>query len=98
MRLRELATRLDDLADDLTIYIEQNAHRSGTSEVVVARERDTDPDWRPDGFQYFLEVDLAKEVVRVWSAWRGGQRPSSGQAAEALLHYAVHDAYQPTAE
>ena len=46
-------------------------------------------------FFYFLEVEIAKEVIRVWSSWRGGAEPTAEQATRAVLHYAEHDAYEP---
>lgn len=45
---------------------------------------------------YVLEVEIAKEVLEVWSSWRGGATPTPEEAALAVLHYATHDAYQPT--
>ncbi len=46
-------------------------------------------------FAYMLEVNLAREVLEVWSAWRDGARPSIDDAVDAILHYAMHDAYLP---
>jgi len=46
----------------------------------------------PD-FAYLLEVEIALEVLEVWSDWRGGATPSIDQAVEAIVHYATHDAY-----
>jgi hypothetical protein len=42
-----------------------------------------------------LEVDLAREVVKVWSAWRGGMTPTLETATLAVVYYGEHDAYQP---
>jgi hypothetical protein len=46
-------------------------------------------------FSYFLEVEIAKDVIRVWSSWRGGAEPTPEQATRAVIHYAEHDAYEP---
>ncbi len=46
-------------------------------------------------YAYLLEVDHASEVLDVWSSRRAGAVPSPAQAAEALIHYAAHDAHQP---
>jgi hypothetical protein len=46
-------------------------------------------------FAYLLEVNLAKEVIEVWSSWRGGAVPSLDQATRAVIHYAEYDAWQP---
>ena len=42
-----------------------------------------------------LEVGRAAEVLEVWSNRRGGAVPSPQEAAEALIHYASHEAHQP---
>jgi hypothetical protein len=47
------------------------------------------------GHAYLLEVDLAQEVVEVWSAWRDGATPTAQEATLAIIYYAEHDAYQP---
>ena len=47
------------------------------------------------GFSYFLEVEIAKDVIRVWSSWRGGAEPTPEQAVRAAIHYAENDAYEP---
>jgi hypothetical protein len=47
------------------------------------------------GHDYLLEVDLAREAVEVWSAWRGGATPTPEDAALAVIYYGEHDAYQP---
>jgi hypothetical protein len=52
-------------------------------------------DNRPDHFEYMLEVDLAKEVIEVWSEWRDRRVPTNKEACGAVIWYAEHDAYQP---
>jgi len=47
------------------------------------------------GHDYLLEVDLAREAVEVWSAWRGGAIPSPEEATLAVIYYGEHDAFQP---
>jgi len=44
---------------------------------------------------YLLEVDVAAEVLEVWSSRRAGKPPSPEEATEALIHYAAHGAHQP---
>jgi len=53
---------------------------------------------RPEVYEYFLEVDLVREVLEVWSAWRNGQIPTTNEACTAVIYYAEHDAYQPAAD
>ncbi len=46
-------------------------------------------------YAYLLEVDLAVEVLEVWSTLRCGTAPAPEQAADALVHYAAHATHQP---
>jgi hypothetical protein len=49
------------------------------------------------GHHYLLEVNLALEVLEVWSAWRDGATPTAKDATIAVIYYGEHDAYQPVA-
>jgi hypothetical protein len=49
------------------------------------------------GHRYLLEVDIALDVLEVWSAWRDGRTPTAEEATLAVIYYGEHDAYQPTA-
>jgi hypothetical protein len=66
------------------------------SRAVVARDsHDGSEPLGTAGFNYFLEVYLAKEVIDVWRNWRGGREPNLAQMCEALIFYASRDAYLP---
>ncbi|CCH16949.1 hypothetical protein [Micromonospora lupini] len=45
--------------------------------------------------EYLLEVDLAQEVLKVWSLWRDGRQPTALEAVGAVIYYAEHDVHQP---
>ena len=47
------------------------------------------------GYRYLLEVELIKDVIGVWSEWRNGQLPTLEEELSAVLHYTMHDAYEP---
>jgi hypothetical protein len=51
-----------------------------------------------DGVQleYLLEVFIAKEILEVWREWHNGQTPSEPQMCDAIIYYAMHDAYLPS--
>jgi len=95
MKLVDLLQQLDNLDEDQTIYIEEDSW-SGTSEVVVSFEPD-DGSIPPEaaGKKYLLEVDLAGEVLEVWSDWRAGREPTPKDMVEAIIYYARNDAYMP---
>jgi hypothetical protein len=45
-----------------------------------------------------LEVDIAKDVLKVWRQWRSGTTPTVPQICQASIHYAKNDAFLPPAE
>jgi hypothetical protein len=49
----------------------------------------------PAGFEYLLEVSLALQVLDVWSRWRDGRKPTAAEAVQAVIYYALQDAYEP---
>jgi hypothetical protein len=96
--LRDLVARLEDLDDgdrfEVAPAFFARLPWSPDSEAVVLREDELESRERP-GFRLVLEVPMAREVLQVWSAWRGGRPPSADEAAAAVIHYAEHDAYVP---
>jgi hypothetical protein len=93
--LSDVIDRLDSFDDEETIYAEE-ATRSAVA--VVAREPD-DGTLPQDavGLAYFLEVNLAKDAIRVWAEWRGGATPTLDDKLAAVIHYAVNDSFLPVA-
>ncbi len=90
MTLREVVGRLEEFEVGMVIYAERVPDWTGSSRAVVAPAGDD-----REGLSYFLEVDLAREAIRVWSAWRGGLEPDEDQRLEAVTHYALHDSFLP---
>jgi hypothetical protein len=98
-RLVEVISSLDDIpvgeaAEAPTIFARKPWTPASpclvlTEEAVNGHARST-----PD-YAYLLEIDLAREVLAVWSDWRSGVAPSPEEAARAVIHYAEHDAYEP---
>ena len=43
---------------------------------------------------YFLEVDIAKEVIHVLHSWNPDKSFSSFDKCKAVIYYAENDAYQ----
>ena len=97
--LRDVARKLghldieedDDLAER-TLYAERPW--TPDSRVVVLEGQGVSPTEHP-GFDYLLEVDLAVEVLEVWSERQSGRLPTPDEAALAIIHYAQNDAFQP---
>jgi len=47
------------------------------------------------GFDYCLEIFIARDAVEVWSRWRDGQQPTSVERADAVCYKANNDAWGP---
>ena len=97
MTLLDVAERLDEFDDAHTIFAKRSPGWSATSEAVVCPTDPDDPSNPPEalGFDYFLEIDLAKDTVRVWSEWRSNKQPTTSQKLDAMLYYAEYDAWMP---
>lgn len=99
-RLIEVISSLGDIAVDEAVEVVPTifARKPWTdaSSCLVLAEEAVDGHARsaPD-HAYLLEVDVAREVLTVWSDWRAGVVPSPEEAARAVIYYAEHDAYEP---
>jgi hypothetical protein len=80
--------KVDD--DEATIFVNDGPVEELTESLVLVEGEEP-----PPGFKYLLEVYLAKDVIEVWSEWRGGKRPTRAERSTAVAHYASHDAYLP---
>lgn len=87
--LLDVLQSLNDQPAEATIF----AARPWTPTSVAAVEVLDEP---PHGLAYLLEVELAKEVLAVWSSWRHGAEPNAQQKCQAVIHYAEHDSYLDT--
>lgn len=93
MTLREVISRLDEFADDATIYAEA---ATATARAVVSMEPE-DPSLpsAAEGLTYLLEVATAREAIDVWEAWRPGQTPTLDDKLTVVTYYAENDAWLP---
>ena len=94
LRLADVLDRLETFDDEATVFVESGSPTDGDSRATVSGpdEDDREP---PAGFAYVLEIGLMKDVLQVWSAWRGGAQPTSREKCEAVLYYSSNDAYLP---
>ncbi len=96
MKLLDLINRIDEFDNDSVIFVPINTRPEENTEVLVRKIIiiDEPPGIQtPDGMQYLLEVELAKEVIQVWKDWRNGKEPTLQEKYQAVLYYAKHDAY-----
>jgi len=91
--LREAIARLDEFADEDTIYAEST---SPTARAVVAAEPgDGSVPLAAAGLTYLLEVNAAREAIDVWRAWRPGCAPTLDDKVTSVTYYAENDAWLP---
>lgn len=96
MTLRELADRLEQLDEDLTIYAVGGAGAGPESPAAVTHEpEDGSVPSEAAGMEYLLEVAQAQEALEVWRQWRDGRDPTPEETCEAIIYYARNDAYLP---
>jgi hypothetical protein len=99
MTLMDVARQLDSLNDDDVITCADEGHWNPQSAAGLLRVKRFDLPGQDRSIpNYFLEVFIAKEVLVVWRAWRGGREPSIADKCEALIYYAKNDAYIPLEE
>ncbi|MDB6029597.1 MAG: hypothetical protein JWM68_5820 [Verrucomicrobiales bacterium] len=96
MTMFDVAEKLHELDDSRTIFAKRNPDWSATSEAVVCATPDDDSH-PPEavGFDYLLEVSIAKGAVEVWSGWRNGKQPTTAEKLDAVIYYAEYDCWLP---
>ena len=87
-KLIDLIRRLDRLPADATLYAAKPWCAESLAEAVPRSAQ------APDGLDYLLEVDLARDSIRVWREWREAE-PSTQDSCRAVIHYVQYDAYLP---
>lgn len=98
MTLQRVVADLDEIDEDLTIYIASGSEWTAESRVITALEPDdhTLPQEAAAlDMEYFLEVFIAQDVLRAWQKWQEVKEVSLEKKLEILLYYAENDAYPP---
>jgi hypothetical protein len=91
--LREVVDRLDEFAQDETIYAE--SMRPAARAVVAAEPDDGSVPPIAVGLAYLLEVSAAREAIEVWRNWRAGREPTLNDKLAAVAYYMENDAWLP---
>jgi hypothetical protein len=101
-KLIELIDRLDELDDSdafapLIIYTKNGSRGLPNEAAMVCPDDETASRACPEDptLSHFLMVQLAREAIEVWSAWRGGRTPTKEEKLAAVKFYSCHDAYLP---
>lgn len=90
MKLSEIIRNLEGLDNSLTICAARTPDWAAESEAELCPSHLRAEECR---LPYFLEVSVAKDVLRAWSFARSGAVPAHEQRCRAIIHYAENDAY-----
>ena len=90
MTLEDVIHDLETLENTLTICVQRFPVWTCSSEAALVVHADVPG---RNNFPYFLEVYVAKDVLRAWSFARDGKTPNLAEKCEALIYYAENDAY-----
>lgn len=92
--LREILNNLEQISDELVIYAGKNNDWDIDSPAALLLHEDAvEVDLHLEDLTYFLEIEIAKEVLEVWKEWHGGREPTESERVDAVLYYANNDAY-----
>ena len=99
MTLGEVLTQLEQYNNRSFILVPLGSILcpSTPAKLVVIPE-DPGADLGVPGFDYFIEVYHAKDVLDTWRAWRNNRTPTAVEAIEAVVFFQENDAYLPTEE
>jgi hypothetical protein len=89
MTLEEAVENLDALDSDALICVSRPWSRTSEARVVSTPDGRAPKDVTEAGYEYFLGIDTAREVLEVF----GKRTPSLTEKIDCLLYYAENDAY-----
>lgn len=92
LRLADISKNLSEFDQDATIYAAKPWNAQSFAVVALEPESGGLPELASvSGFEYFLEVFIATEVLADWEASLG-RVPTDHERCERLIEYAVNDA------
>lgn len=100
MTISDVILNLNAYEEESYILVPTSGKLTGETPVVIVPipEEDPDADLGVSGFDYFIGVFLAKDILETWQQWRQGRIPTGDEAIEAIQYYKEHDTYLPTDE
>lgn len=93
MRLDDVMRRLASLDQDATIYAVEPWNADSLAVVEIAPESGRTPDELvQQGFAYFLEVFISREVLEDLELMLGAKPPTEQERCDRVISYAIYDA------
>jgi hypothetical protein len=102
MKLKNVIENLEFLSEDGTVFAEKingkfrpdsEAQLVEMAEEELEREKMKIAELKSQGFEYFLEVFIIREIIEGWQINHDGNLPSIEAALENIIFYAENDAY-----
>jgi hypothetical protein len=91
----DVVGRLDELDGTLAIYAAPR-WRPGSATVVAPEPADGSQPPEAAGMTFLTSVAAARRAVAARSAWLPGRPPSPAEQCEAIIYYAIYDAFEPS--
>lgn len=90
MKVTEAVERIDELEEEAVLCVRRPWVADAESHVcLLSSDLSVPPAVKALGYEYFLEVSVAKEVLAVLNE----RTPTGDKKLRLLLHYAENDAY-----
>jgi hypothetical protein len=95
MKLIHLLDQIETFNVEYAIYTASDREVNENSNVMAIKSHYIRGSRIPEGMKYLIDVELAKEILNVWSNWRQGRKPSLDEKYKAIQYYLENDAYIP---
>jgi hypothetical protein len=94
MNLREIIGDIEQLSDDLVIFASKNGEwdLAGPAATVLSSDAER-IGISLENLTYFLEVEIAKEVIEAEKQRKERTKLSEREVIDAILYYVDNDAY-----
>ncbi|WP_154402463.1 hypothetical protein [Mucilaginibacter endophyticus] len=93
-KLKNIIIHIDALEDDMVVFTATELPAVDCDAFVYRFSEDEQVFTKIGSIYYLLEVDLIKDVIEVWNDYTLNERASPEDITEAVIYYAVNDAYK----
>jgi len=96
-KLIDIIKRIGQFENDTILFVKERKEVNFKSETFVYHI-DKVEDLKITEFgdiSYFLEIEDAKEAIKVWKKWTNNERFSPEELCDAVIYYAEYDAFMP---
>ena len=91
--LKEIVEGIDELSNEGTVYLYEKWTATSKGFLII-ESADKDLPMEYKQAKYFLEVDLIKDVIKVFKDWHERNKDNTKKLCEAVIYYAINDTYK----